>query len=99
MLSKDHFSNVLNEPAGNVAAEILKFIAPRVLYAWEHADVPVQQVMRDVEGMAGDFRDVDELFHLRRVLRHEAVQDQSLGLEGGDHGYPRTCPMPRMTYL
>jgi hypothetical protein len=51
MLSKDHFSNVLNEPAGNVAAEILKFIAPRVLYAWEHPDVPVQQVMHDVESI------------------------------------------------
>ena len=36
MLSKDHFSNILNEPAGAVAAEILKFIAPRILYAWEH---------------------------------------------------------------
>jgi hypothetical protein len=51
MLSKDHFSNILNEPAGNVAAEILKFIAPRVLYAWEHPDVPVEQVMRDVESI------------------------------------------------
>ncbi|KIW64296.1 hypothetical protein PV04_09241 [Phialophora macrospora] len=51
MLSKDHFSNILNEPAGNVAAEILKFIAPRVLYAWEHPDVPVQQVMHDVESI------------------------------------------------
>ena len=49
MLSKDHFSNLLNEPAGNVAAEILKFIAPRVLYAWEHPNVPVQQVLNDVE--------------------------------------------------
>jgi hypothetical protein len=36
MLSKDHFSNILNDPAGDVAAEILKFIAPRILYAWEH---------------------------------------------------------------
>ncbi|KAJ9496573.1 hypothetical protein H2202_007945 [Exophiala xenobiotica] len=51
MLSKDHFSNILNTPAGNVAAEILKFIAPRVLYAWEHPDVPVEQVMRDVESI------------------------------------------------
>ncbi|KIX08312.1 uncharacterized protein Z518_02968 [Rhinocladiella mackenziei CBS 650.93] len=51
MLSKDHFSNILNEPAGSVAAEILKFIAPRVLYAWEHPDVPVQQVMQDVESI------------------------------------------------
>lgn len=51
MLSKDHFSNLLNEPAGSVAAEILKFIAPRVLYAWEHPDVPVQQVLQDVESI------------------------------------------------
>lgn len=51
MLSKDHFSNVLNSPAGSVAAEILKFIAPRVLYAWEHPDVPVQQVLQDVESI------------------------------------------------
>lgn len=51
MLSKDHFSNILNEPAGNVAAEILKYIAPRVLYAWEHANVPVDQVMRDIESI------------------------------------------------
>ena len=48
MLSKDHFSNLPNEPAGDVAAEIIKFIAPRVLYAWEHPDVPVQQVLADV---------------------------------------------------
>ncbi|RMZ82437.1 hypothetical protein DV737_g2079, partial [Chaetothyriales sp. CBS 132003] len=49
MLSKDHFSNILNDPAGNVAAEILKFIAPRVLYAWEHPDVPVERVLADVD--------------------------------------------------
>lgn len=49
MLSKDHFSNILNEPAGLVAGEILKFIAPRVLYAWEHTEVPVEKVMQDVD--------------------------------------------------
>lgn len=51
MLSKDHFSNILNEPAGAVAGEILKFIAPRILYAWEHAEVPVERVMADVESI------------------------------------------------
>ncbi|KAK5085167.1 hypothetical protein LTS08_003374 [Lithohypha guttulata] len=51
MLSKDHFSNILNEPAGRVAGEILKFIAPRVLYAWEHPEVPVDRVMQDVESI------------------------------------------------
>ncbi|KAK5081934.1 hypothetical protein LTR70_008624 [Exophiala xenobiotica] len=51
ILSKDHFSNILNEPAGAVAGEILKFIAPRVLYAWEHLEVPVEKVMEDVESI------------------------------------------------
>ncbi len=47
MLSKDHFSNVLNPPAGAVAAEILKYVAPRVLYAWQNTSVPVEQVLED----------------------------------------------------
>lgn len=60
MLSKDHFSNILNEPAGAVAGDILKFIAPRVLYAWEHPEVPVERVMQDV----------DSIFH------HPALRDE-----------------------
>lgn len=47
MLSKDHFSNILNQPAGQVAVAILQYIAPRVLYAWDHPDVPVDQVLND----------------------------------------------------
>lgn len=61
MLSKDHFSNILNEPAGAVAGDILKFIAPRVLYAWEHPEVPVDRVMQDV----------DSIFH------HPALRNES----------------------
>ncbi|KAF2018716.1 Het-C-domain-containing protein [Aaosphaeria arxii CBS 175.79] len=48
MLSKDHFSNILNEPSGQVAAEILKYVAPRIVYAWDNTDVPVDQVLNDV---------------------------------------------------
>ncbi|KAL1957396.1 hypothetical protein VTO42DRAFT_6076 [Malbranchea cinnamomea] len=47
LLSKDHFSNILNEPAGHVAAAILKYVVPRVLYAWQHTDVPVERVLDD----------------------------------------------------
>ena len=47
MLSKDHFSNILNPPAGAVAAEILKYVAPRVLYAWQNTSVPIEQVLND----------------------------------------------------
>ncbi|KAJ5587104.1 uncharacterized protein N7459_002869 [Penicillium hispanicum] len=47
LLSKDHFANVLNEPAGQVASAILKYVAPRVLYAWQHTDVPEHEVLED----------------------------------------------------
>ncbi|KAF9882932.1 hypothetical protein FE257_004867 [Aspergillus nanangensis] len=47
LLSKDHFSNILNEPAGHVASAILKYVAPRVLHAWQNINVPEQQVLDD----------------------------------------------------
>ena len=59
LLSKDHFSNVLNEPAGQVASTILTYVAPRIVYAWEHPDVPVEQVLNDVV----------------RVFHHPAIRD------------------------
>ncbi|KAG5292214.1 HET-C domain-containing protein HetC [Histoplasma ohiense] len=46
-LSKDHFSNILNDPAGRVAAAVVKFVVPRVLYAFQHVDVPVDLVLND----------------------------------------------------
>ncbi|KAF2472040.1 Het-C-domain-containing protein [Lindgomyces ingoldianus] len=60
MLSKDHFSNILNEPAGQVATAILQFVAPRVVYAWDHPDVPVDQVLNDCV----------------QVFHHPAIRDQ-----------------------
>jgi hypothetical protein len=59
LLSKDHFSNILNEPAGQVASVILQYVAPRVIYAWDHPDVPVNQVLDDVV----------------RVFHHPALRD------------------------
>ena len=47
LLSKDHFANVLNEPAGQVASAILQYVAPRVLYAWQHVNVPEHEVLED----------------------------------------------------
>ncbi|GAB7350744.1 hypothetical protein MBLNU459_g1295t1 [Dothideomycetes sp. NU459] len=60
LLSKDHFSNILNEPAGKVAASILQYVAPRVIYAWDHPDISEQQVLDDVV----------------RVFHHPAIRDQ-----------------------
>ncbi|KAI0484110.1 heterokaryon incompatibility Het-C [Xylariaceae sp. FL0804] len=48
MLSKDHFTNVLNSCAGRVAATILKYAVPRILYAWENTGVPVDEVVNDL---------------------------------------------------
>lgn len=59
LLSKDHFSNILNEPAGQVAAAILQYVAPRIIYAWEHPEVPVDQVLDDIN----------------RVFHHPALRD------------------------
>ncbi|KAF1955195.1 Het-C-domain-containing protein [Byssothecium circinans] len=35
MLSKDHFSNVLNRPAGQVASEVLKWAVPQIVACWD----------------------------------------------------------------
>ena len=59
MLSKDHFSNVWNPPAGQVAVAILQYVAPRVIYAWDHPDVPVDEVLNDC----------------MRVFHHPALRD------------------------
>lgn len=61
MLSKDHFANILNAPAGQVASAILKYVVPRVLYAWQHVDVPVDQVVNDC----------------LRVFHHPAIRDMN----------------------
>lgn len=59
LLSKDHFSNILNELAGQVASAILQYVAPRILYAWQHPDVPLDQVLNDIV----------------RVFHHPAARD------------------------
>lgn len=47
LLSKDHFANILNEPAGRVASCIVEYVAPRILYAWQHLDVAENEVLED----------------------------------------------------
>ena len=71
MLSKDHFSNVLNNPAGKVATVILQYAAPRVIYAWEHPGVPVEQVLDDIVGPAG-------AFHHPALRRHDREIHQNM---------------------
>ena len=59
LLSKDHFANILNEPAGHVAAAIVRYVAPRVLYAWDHPGVSETEVTNDC----------------LRVFHHPAIRD------------------------
>ncbi|KAI9684770.1 MAG: hypothetical protein M1829_000145 [Trizodia sp. TS-e1964] len=61
MLSKDHFSNILNPPAGRVAGAILKYAAPRIIYGWEHPDVDDSQILEDIV----------------RVFHHPALRDRN----------------------
>ncbi|KAK8250527.1 heterokaryon incompatibility protein Het-C-domain-containing protein [Phyllosticta capitalensis] len=59
LLSKDHFANVLNEPAGQIACAILEYVAPRVIYAMDHPNTNVDEVLHDV----------------CRVFHHPALRD------------------------
>ena len=52
MLSKDHFSNVLNEPAGKVAAQVLKWVVPQLIACWDDEQVDVDRTLtRIVNGV------------------------------------------------
>ncbi|KAF3932328.1 hypothetical protein ABW19_dt0209576 [Dactylella cylindrospora] len=64
LLSKDHFSNRLNEPCGLIAAEVVKYVVPRIVFAWENPNTPVQMVLDDVV----------------RVFHHPALRDRRLEL-------------------
>ncbi|RKF56412.1 putative heterokaryon incompatibility protein het-c protein [Golovinomyces cichoracearum] len=64
MLSKDHFTNILNGVAGQVATVTLQYVAPRILYAWENPGINVDEIMSDVLSA----------FH------HPALRDESLEL-------------------
>ena len=48
MLSKDHFTNVLNEPAGRVASEIVRFVVPQITAAWENESIDANRVCNEV---------------------------------------------------
>lgn len=43
MLSKDHFSNILNEPAGKVASQVLKWVVPQIVACWDDDDIDIRR--------------------------------------------------------
>ena len=48
MLSKDHFSNILNEPAGKVAGQVLKWVVPQLIAAWNDDNVDVDRTLNRI---------------------------------------------------
>lgn len=44
MLSKDHFSNILNEPAGKIASEVVKWVVPQIMEAWDDESADVDRI-------------------------------------------------------
>ncbi|KAJ5605079.1 Heterokaryon incompatibility Het-C [Penicillium lagena] len=48
MLSKDHFSNVLNEPAGRIASNVVKWTVPQLMQCWDNEDVDVDRTLNRI---------------------------------------------------
>ena len=61
MLSKDHFSNVLNEPAGRIASQVVKWTVPQLMECWDNEDVDIKRTLDRI---------INGVFH------HPALHDQ-----------------------
>ena len=48
MLSKDHFSNVLNEPAGNIASAVLKWVIPQIVECWDDDGIDEERTIQRI---------------------------------------------------
>lgn len=52
MLSKDHFSNILNEPAGKIASQVLKWVVPQIIACWDDERIDANRTLsRIVNGV------------------------------------------------
>ncbi|KAI9810615.1 MAG: hypothetical protein M1827_006177 [Pycnora praestabilis] len=60
MLSKDHFSNILNEPAGKIASQVLKWVVPQIIACWDDERIGINRTLTRV---------VNGVFH------HPALRD------------------------
>ncbi|KAI0882288.1 Het-C-domain-containing protein [Annulohypoxylon maeteangense] len=45
MLSKDHFSNILNEVAGKTASKVVYWVVPQLMEAWDDESIDVDRLM------------------------------------------------------
>ncbi|KAF2427273.1 Het-C-domain-containing protein [Tothia fuscella] len=61
MISKDHFTNVLNEPAGKVASQVLKWVVPQIVACWDDDRADVDRTINRI---------INGIFH------HPALREQ-----------------------
>lgn len=50
MLSKDHFSNILNEVAGKTASNVVAWVVPQLMRAWDDDNVVIKRVCSRIIG-------------------------------------------------
>ena len=62
MLSKDHFSNVLNEPAGKVAQATVKWVIPQIVACWDDQSIDVERTLNRI---------------INGILHHPALRDRA----------------------
>jgi len=48
MLSKDHFSNILNEVAGRTASQVVHWVVPQLMEAWDDEGRNTDEVIRTI---------------------------------------------------
>ena len=48
MLSKDHFTNILNEPAGKTAAKVVEWVVPQLMQAWDDDNIDVDRTINRI---------------------------------------------------
>lgn len=48
MLSKDHFSNILNEPAGRIASEVVKWTVPQLMQCWDDENIDIDRTLNRI---------------------------------------------------
>lgn len=65
MLSKDHFSNILNEPAGKVASQVLKWVVPQLIACWDDERIDVNRTLTRI---------VTGVFHHPHFVKTETME-------------------------
>ncbi|KAL8337932.1 hypothetical protein RB601_006698 [Gaeumannomyces tritici] len=61
MLSKDHFTNILNEVAGKTAKKVVEWVVPQIMQAWDDHNMDIGRLMNRI---------------ISGVLHHPAQRDQ-----------------------